>query len=207
MGWPSDEELGQFLVGAKVCKTVPSSVDGAIEATVQRLEEVSGWSPFLSDGEAVTKLMTPPDDGYLWLPCGFLSVASVYTGVSSTSTGTLLVADQDYQLLPDNALDVRAPYDRIKSSSFAGGAVRSVSVTGITGRMSESDPRFKDVAFWVLRGAAASVYFEATGQPGTVKRLRQGPVDIEYSDSQDSIATAWDAGFESMACRYRRIVV
>lgn len=207
MGWPTDKELGSFLVSAKLCQSVPDSITGTMAAAVRAFEKHVGWSPFLTT-PATSVQHDPPKDGILWLASGFVSVSSVVTGYSSTSDGTELTEGTDYVLLPRNADLRNYCYDRVDFFGARSGAPGSVLVTGVPGRMTDNDPELDDVKFWLLRGAAASVALESQGQEGPMQRLKQGPVEMEFSvEAGRSRIEQWTAGYESMVSRYQRIVV
>lgn len=205
MNWPpSDNEVSALLVTAKVCKT-PLDCTGAVAQAVAELEDLTGWHPFVSDGKTVSRRIDPPDAGRLRLPWGFLTVDSVYIGVTDDDPGSLLTQDTDYRLEPSGASYNGDPFDVIDGDRLTGRTPRSVQVTGTVGRMAANDPRVSEVRRQVLRRAAANFFFEAKGEDGTVKRLKQGPVDIEYSDREGlSRIEDWRDGFAKFCARYRR---
>lgn len=205
MDWPpSDQEVAALLVSSKVCKEAPDC-SGSVASAVAKMESVTGWRPFVSDDKTVSRRLDPPDDGRLYLPWGFLSVDSVYTGVTDDEEGTLLTRDTYYKLCPGGASYGGDPYETVEGGALTGSVPRSVQVTGVLGRMRKTDPRMAEVRRWVVRGAAASVFFEAKGEDGATKKLKQGPVEVEYADREGlSRIEGWQDGFDAFCARYRR---
>lgn len=204
--WPNDQQLGTFLVAAKLCQTPPDWLKGTMAAAVRQFEKDTGYSPFLADG-AKSVRHDPPKDGRLTLACGFVSVTAVALDYSSTSDGSVLVEDTDYSLLPLNYADRGMCVDQIDFFYARGGMPRSVLVTGEPGRMRANSPDFDDVSFWLLRGAASSIALEAQGQEGPLTRLKQGPVEMEFAKDSASRIEGWATGYRAMVDRYRRILV
>src|ERR1051325_262461 len=98
-------------------------------------ENLTDWTPWLKDSADVTRYYDPPTMGGgrgrdLWLGAGLLSITELRTGISPTSTGSVLVLNQDYRLWPYNAAIEGKPYEMIEFAWSHHGLPRSVSVTG-----------------------------------------------------------------------------
>lgn len=131
--YPIGSDLQNFLEGAGL---VPSPIsgtstlldfNGAIWSAITDWERDTHWEPFLADSSDQTVLFSPnelmssPNElPYLPLDGGFISITSIRTGVTATSTGTLLTANTDYWLKPDRAAAKNKPYTYIEFNNVTG---------------------------------------------------------------------------------------
>lgn len=198
-------DVAQFLVQAKVCKAA-SGLDGFAALALDALERQTGFAPFFASESSSSRTFDPPEDGWLNLKAGLVSIDSIYTGVTSTSDGTLEVQNDSFAVWPSEAFDCGKAVTRINFFGLMGGIPRSVVVTGKWGRMDSSHRSYEAAKQAVLMKAAALALELASGQPGEQKRVKQGPVEIEFSGTEGtSRKEAWTKAFDDFCGQWRRV--
>ncbi len=171
--------------------TAPSqlALEDIVDETIQEIERKTRYAPFLADGSDETAIAyTPNGTSILDLKKGMASVASVSVGVSATSSGTVLTADQDYWTMPNIGVrsndDVVKPITYIQFADEQYGAVNSIEVVGDWG--------WAAIPITVynigLKRAAAEVVRIKTGQSLGAEKIKEGPVMLEFPDGKTTLS-------------------
>jgi len=179
-------------------------------------ENVVGWLPFLSSGQAQARAFTPEDvdhNGVLNLRAGLLSLESV------SIRGAL--QNRAFVLEPPAAPQQKRPYTRLRlgygwgalsgagwgwGSFFGDNATPYIEVTGVWG-FGLKVPA--DVYGAVLQ-AGAQYVLESTKNEQYVTSISQDAFSQSYSSSgiltQQDLAKLWSDRFDTLAARYQRVV-
>lgn len=194
----------------------------AVGAAILDFESRTGWEPFLSTGADTTRYFDPPgkDPGLrstggriLDVNAGLLSVTTLTTGITFTSTGTALVAEQDFILGRYNAAAEGYPYDYVEfRSSFwlerfaipVGRGPKSISIAGRWGYCSSIPDDaytailFKSAMFLAQTGIMAGTLVGAVTEKHT-------PDFGEHYASVGGGMSFWESTYADVARGYRRI--
>lgn len=205
------QELGAFLLASKVCKSAPDGLETFIRLAVQKAEDLSGWRPYFSSGQAEGRRFDPPEDGRLSLRGGVLSISSVVIGYTDDDAGTELEENTGYTVEPGDAWSRGEPVTHIRlygsTLGLVSGAGRSVVVTGVWGKVLPATEAYQAAKDALLLGAAAEAFEFASESPGEVASLKQGPVTVEYQKTGEGSGRkgTWSKAFESFFSSRPRI--
>ncbi len=230
---PTVNDLYAMLYGAGVISANPptgaqASLDyaGELAAAIEDFERATGYIPFLADTVDVTLTFSPgdidwPPHDYPHLdfgksggPGGIVSVTSLRTGVSQSSSGTLLTQGVDYVLRPANAALKSRPYtylEFIKAPQFGyyglAGDVDSIKIVGKRGYWST----VPDLAFQGMLAGAARRLVPALA--AAVRRgasgWKEGDVSVTYGAKGPFSAQRddWEAQEKRAIARFRRVAI
>lgn len=189
----SGNDVKAFLQMTGLIATPPTEQEGLLDfagaahaAELMFLKSVR-WFPFVSDGSIQTRQFDPPSGRFLDLQGGLLSLTSV------TASGANLTPNTDAFLSPRNAPYEGLPYTGIEFYRQPCGLKRSISVTGVWGRVPSLPD---DVREALLAKAAATLapQLQAYVSRG-LSRWREGDVE-QWSDGEP---------FRGLAARWERI--
>lgn len=206
--WPNTTDLAAMYTSQGLTAPDSSVLTDTLNAAVQWWEEKTGYKPWLADTEALTDetvTFDPPEnyDFTLDLQGGFYSVASVKFGVAYNVSGTTLVANRDYQLLPLEANAKRRPFTRVRFLTNPGRKPASIQVIGRRGYWNEIE---EDVWLAVRNWAFAQSVTEIVEGYSFADELTQGPVKIKYGNAEgQSKIDRYKNEAAKTAARYMRI--
>lgn len=192
--YPTELDLQAFLVSAGVVSSAPSGVASYVEGAIAEWERCTGYKPFLGESSDSSDYFNGPyPSKHLDLCGGYVSITSLAIGITATDdTGTVQTANQDW--FPEHQGEA------ITGIEFTGlvSGLRSIKIVGKKG-YSATLPA--DAYQAILQKAAADAFPYLT-QGGDAKRIKQGPVEYEFNESQIGL---WQKGFDMAVRRYRRV--
>lgn len=167
----------------------PSSLTRYAFAAIERVEQLTGCTPFLADGQATWRYDPPSlrrGESYLLdLQTGFVEIASVELDVFG-GAGTILTNGVDYWPLPENADRRNRPFTWIRFASSPSGDVQSIRVTGVPGAVRVIPAEVYEAAL----AYACALATEALRPTAALARVRQGSVEFEYRDDETMVSAA-----------------
>ena len=203
--YPSSSDVSTFLTSIGVSV---GSYDcaGALASAIAEWEFRTGWEPFARDSADRTEFFDPPDYGSfgirLFLRRGLLSLTSLTIGCELNGTGgDALTSGVDYVLLPYYGGVDGKPYTSIEFVNQPLGRQRSVKIIGKFGYTNSANAEVSGV---IIQRAAQSCLEDLAGASGSLKKIEQGPVTLEY-DTTAGRATVdrWEKNFYAAVRRYR----
>jgi len=182
--YPTSTDLQALLDGAGVSYG-STDLTGAIQSATEEFERRTGWIPFGTDVVDRTLWFDPPAWGsfgcVLSLRYGLQSLTSLTVGIATDgSGGTVLTQGVDFRLAPYDGGQDKKPYTKIEFINLPYGTPKSIKVIGKFGYTSTLKADVKNA---ILGYAASQVMQDLVGSTGSVKREKQGPVEIEYDVS------------------------
>jgi hypothetical protein len=137
---------------------------------------------------------------------GYVSITSIRTGITpSDATGTLLVLNTDFRLLPYDAALNNRPYTSIELTYPLWGAPRSVKITGKRGYSVEMNAEVWNA----IRMLAASMYLEALkeGKGGKLVEWTDGDGVHERRSIEliQKWGSTWSTRAKDILKRYTRL--
>jgi hypothetical protein len=207
--WFNEDEVRKAILGIPGVSAVPDSFDvkDAIEAVVAEVEATTRFVPFLAIREA-DWLYDPPSwargqSDLLDLKAGFVAISAIRVGATNSYAGDMLTAGSDYWLEPHDAPERNRPYTWVRFASFQSGPRRSIKVTGTKGFARQIPLDLWDAA---LKTVVARALVEEAGKSGVATRIRQGPVDLQFSGDagRDTVARLQER-LRQAALRYKRM--
>ncbi len=239
--YPTAADLQIFLVGSGLLSNPPTAaqqagidLDSAIYTAIAEWERRTKWMPFLSATQTRTytpegpytgplatfaglgslSLLSRGGSNFLFLKGGILGVTSVTMNKTGTDPGTVLTANSDYWLRPNNAPFSRRPFTHIEFGANQWGAPQSIEVIGIFGFCpSVAVTGYANLGMeeevWrtILKMAAADLASNlAVLKTGGVTEFRQENVTRKYAGvhAYSGIAQMWTADVEKTVRRYMR---
>lgn len=205
--WATGAEVAAMMVSSGLASAAPSadSIAPYILAAIEEWERKTGWRPFLEGASADWRYDPPAIGRTLDLQAGFTEISAVRTGLNPTdSTGTLLTAESDYELRPVDARAIDRPYYEIKFIASPGSGSKSIKVTGKKG----FDNLIADeVWLAVARRSAFLAIGDLTSGGDLTKRIKQGPVEIEFSSGGSTLERWAQALTHELISGYQRMVI
>ena len=183
MPYPDSDALETFL-GCIPGFEIPAEFDPrrAIAAAIRDWERETGWSPFIKDAVDRTEWYDPPRAGsfgcILDLRKGLLSSTSIVIGCQPDGTGgTVAVNSVDFLYGPYDGGLSENPYTELRFLRVPYGGPRSIKIVG---RFGYADDCPEDAYQAILFRAAAMALPIAGGPSGSMRRVKQGPVEYEF---------------------------
>jgi hypothetical protein len=208
--WPTSTHLIQFLAGANLIDASPSGdaaeldYTGAVASGLADWESRTGFSPFMSAAADSDRYFSPDGTRVLDLCGGLVAITSVYTGVSTTSTGSAQTVNDDYYPMPLNASALGVPYSWLKLACVWTGDPRSLKITGRWGYCANA--AIPEMAWQaVLRLSALSLREQLEGlhQRGAgLVQLTEGDVTKRWEPGRTF--EPWDREAKRYVVQYRR---
>lgn len=201
--YPTVAQVDAFLASQGFTTATPGTSYHLADA-IARWESLTGYKPFLGDTSSASWYFDSPGSFMLDLKGGFWAVTSVAVGINySDDTGTALVLNQDYELLPLNAANEGRGWDQIRLLHSIPVGTRAIKIVGKRGYAEE----IPDDAFnAILMGAASSTLLEAMQGSAPMSEIDQGPVRYRFdNEAGRSKYDRWKGEFNKVAARYRRI--
>lgn len=192
--YPTESDLQAFLVSAGVVSSAPSGVAAYVDGAIAEWESMTGFRPFLGESSDSTSYYDGPyPSRFLDLLGGYVSITSLAIGITATdTTGTAQTANEDWFAKYQGQAITGVEFSGLVSGS------RSIKIVGKKG-YSATLPA--DAYQAILQKAAADAFPYLT-QGGDAKRIKQGPVEYEFNESQIGL---WKKGFENAVRRHRRV--
>ena len=207
--YPTTSELTGYLGSPTLPTVLSSALQSMLDSAVEDFEDLTGIKPFKAEANASTTIFSSPHTtgDALYLPTTYFTVTSLKSGITPGNTGTELVVDQDYFLLPE-----LGPYDLVRFRSLRSFGIKDFSVTGRKG-YSTTIP--EDVYMAVLLKAAVQIYnYQANLAGGNAYNVKQGPVELNFGASYGEIvdglagkAKAAEANFKAVVAKYKRVQI
>lgn len=201
MPWPDVDEFATFLTASGLIGLTPSAVEdlldlqGALDAGVERWNDLTYYWPFMSTGVVETRYFDPAWSYLLDLNSGLLSLTSLETGLQYLSTGSLQsgtsqINVQDFKLKPMDAPNRGKPYTYIEASWWGGGGIDSrIGVTGVWGYcLSANLPSSARRAVMALAAQDLMGNIELLRRTGGLKKLTRGDETKEWSESSTLVS-------------------
>lgn len=183
--YPNALDLSKFLNLSGITVDQSFDLSSYAKEASKSWEEETRYRPFLA-GSSQVMFYDPPGPNKkglirgggtdIHLDRGFVSIAEVRTGLSSTDTvGTVRVESVDYDLLPYNASVDSIPYTTIHLKFALWGPTRSVRITGVPGFAVQ----IPDDAWSAIRKRGAA---------GVARAIKEGLAgsDIEAKEGDES---------------------
>jgi hypothetical protein len=206
MSYPTEAELTTF-VGTIPDLTLDASYDLALPLAraISAWESLTGWHPYIKDGTDKTHYFDPPKVGthgcVLNLRKGLLVLTSLTTGLNyDQSGGSALTQNTDFKLWPYDGGLTGEPWTQIHFKTTPYGEPGTIKLIGRFGKV-DSCP--DDVKLAILSYATALTIDPMAGANGSLQRVKQGPVEYEFS--KDSTANRLTAAFKWAASDHRVI--
>lgn len=161
--------------------SIPAGLDLSIEiaSAIEEWERLTGCRPFEMEDTDSTRFFDPSQSRILFFrPGPYVSVTSITVGVVPSSSGQVLTLNTDYFLQPYNAPENGRPFTSCRFSFDLYGSERSIKVIGRRGWAEQIPARAYQA---VLKKVAAEALSASRGHTGQIDRIKQGPVEIEYS--------------------------
>lgn len=123
MPWPTVGELTTFLQASRLVSVPPTALEnlidftGILDAAIERWEGLTGFSPYLTTGDAteVRAFRSPWPANILDLNGGLLAITSLTVDVTNTvSSGTSYTAGLHFRLHPRDAAQRKVPWTQIE---------------------------------------------------------------------------------------------
>lgn len=192
--WPTSAELSEFMEMAGLDTSVVD-VPACAAAGQAEFERLCGWRPFL--GTTQTRKFDAPVDGWkLHLDGALLTVTSL------TVDGQAYVADSDYYLMPDNAVNRGAAYTWVEFAFPVACARRGIVIVGSWGRVSDIPEAVRHAVLCL--GAVAAMPSVLSAKGGGLAAWTEGDVTEKYSaDGLKVTAGEWERAARACAARYR----
>lgn len=144
MPLPTVEDLKDYLIAAGLYSDPPSAIqsrldlEGALDAAVDRWEDLTHYHPFMSTGNVnETRYFDPPSANLLDLDGGLLQLVALATeqqydatANDSLSAGVSQQNLRDFRLKPLNAAAKGKPYTYMEIGWYPRGVTGSIAVTG-----------------------------------------------------------------------------
>lgn len=191
------DDLAPYLGGA----TIPDDYDaqGAIDAAVAELEQLTGRVPFLADDDETTVAIDPPTGA----SGRWLVDLDGYVSISAIVWDSEVVESTYWYAVPG----LSRPIDAVEFRYGGSQEPRCLQITGVRGSYAAWP---SDAKIAVLKRAAASIIETSIGVQGAVRKRDIGDRSIEYAVSQadgaiSNLATAYRRDFLAAVSRYRRI--
>ena len=183
MPYPDAAALTEFLQGIPgFCPPDAFDPQRAMATAIREFESSTGWDPFIKDATEKTHFYDPPRLGsfgcMLDLRRGLLETTSIVIGCEPDgSGGRVAVNSEDFVYAPYDGGLSGQPYTELEFLRVPYGGRRSIKIVGRFGCVSDCP---EDVAFALLSRAAAIALPIAGGPAGSMRRVKQGPVEYEY---------------------------
>lgn len=186
MSYPSTSDL-QAFVG-----TIPDlEVDGAyllaqpLADAIEAWEEGTQWIPYIKDSVDRTLRFDPPARGsfgcVLDLQRGLLALTSVTAGLAyDGSGGSTYTENVDFKLWPYDGGVSGKPWTQIHFRTIPYGEEGSLKVIGRFGKVDSCPDQVK---LAIMSYAAAVLIEPALGALGSMKSVKQGPVEYQYGST------------------------
>jgi hypothetical protein len=204
MSYPKADNLQAFMIGAGIPAADSLDYENVLSAVIKQWELDINYSPFISPIEDSARTYWVRDGGFIGLG-GLVSLTSV-------TSGSVLIEDQDYKAYPENATAKSLPITHlIMSNGYAG---LKITVTGTWGFCSVCP---EDVRLAILSKAASILSARASDSnstlSGAVQSIQQGEVKIQYAAITTTKAEysaqqiQFNNLYEDAVKRYRRLVI
>jgi hypothetical protein len=214
--YPTGQDMTRFFETLPVTVSDDLDADALIADAVAEWETRTGWYPYLSTGQAQTRLFDPPREGrVLSLEGGLLSLSSLAIGVIPDQTGsyqdgvgtagTVLVNNLNFYLAPRNAAVRGQAFTEVEFLSRVRGVPQSVGVTGVWGRV----PEVPDDVWRVILGYGAFLAVPEMGLSATNGLVKVDDVTFTTSTGVSPIqalAAQWEKRFLKLASLKKRVV-
>lgn len=211
MGYPTPADVVAELQALGYDPTaIVDRIPNWLASSISKLENQTGWVPFLSGVSASYSYQLPEWGTELDLRTGFTAISEVRSGVDPVNnpTGTLLEVDSDYELITFTGIREILPYTRIK---FFSNMSSLIEVTGIRGRVSEIDStdqsKAADVFQAILQDTILLAEQRLQDSSGSVKKVESGSVKYELVVDKTSRIQEWKDFFDLTVLRWTRPVV
>lgn len=237
-GWPTSADLCASPEFKQLCGSLSIDdqeglAEQAIAAVITEWQRRTGFYPFLvaRDGSGndvdTSRTFDPPGpqrgpvgpgaffgianvggSRRLMVQGGFLSITTLTTGVTPTSTGTVLTANRDYWIRPQNADAQGKPFTYVE---FAGTQYGNPSSIVIVGKWGFTNAIDGTVFRAILRGAAAeSADAGVLARFGGLKGFEEASVKESYSENPHGdlivrLATSFEKAVTSPI--YKKVVI
>lgn len=195
--WPNEDEFLGYLVASGLTAFAQSEaqaeldLDGALDAAVERWNDLTHYWPFLSNGNtSETRHFEQPGSYLLDFNGGLLSITSLasdrdYLGTDSYTTGTERVNIRDYRLKPTDAPNQGKPWTYMELGWCGGRGI--VSVTGEWGFCRQANlPSSARRAVMALAAQELAPQIAASLSRGGLKRLTRGDETKEFAALGDA---------------------
>jgi hypothetical protein len=211
--WPTGTALRDFLAGANIVASPPAGdallidYDGAADAALERFEDQTGYHPFMAAAADATLYYTPDRTDVLDLEGGVAAaLTSLTVGYSPTSTGTALTVNEDYWLMPLNAIVEGRAANYIRFGAVQHGLPRSIVVVGKFGFCANAaipEAAYQTVLYLAALEVAPQV--QAMLSSGGLTKLTEGDVTYEYGAG--ALIETWNRRARSGVMQFKRLVV
>ncbi len=215
--WPTAEEVGAVLPSG----ISTAAADSYVAAAVAKVEDGTGFRPFLRD-EAPTTRQFPPPDGrsgksLLDLKAGVRSITEIKVDVYDEGSGTIVYQGSEWNPMPTEAPDRNRPYTRIQFGRLWGDMQASSLALNYEIRNLVSNPWVTVTGTWgfgeipedlwdAVREWAAGRCVKQAQVLGPVKRQKQGDREQELQASQTWTALAHgETQLNDAISKYRRL--
>lgn len=209
--WPTTGDLQAFLAGANIIEQPPTGdtagldYASAVLAGLSAWEDATGYHPFMAAATDATRYYTPDGTDILDLHGGVTAaLTSLTIGHSPTSSGTALTANQDYWLMPLNAIAEGRPANWVRFAGRQSGGMRSIVIVGKFGWCANGaipDDAWRGVL--LMAACALGPQLDTLASQGGMTKLTEGDVSYEYG----GVMTTWQQEAGKLAARYKRLRV
>lgn len=187
MSWATVEDLTKRLLDDGVLDAEPLDTDQfavALRNAISRFETDTDWLPFLGSG-STTRYFSEWRDKKLNLGATPLTAAPT----TITLNGSTLTYGQDYTFeVRPKPLNALVDYGYIPALELSYDSQRGASdlqITGVFGRVASVPQEVNDA----ILGMAGIIYVARSNENagGDLKKIVEGPVTLEYRDSDTSL--------------------
>lgn len=203
MGWPTESEFAHFLIGAGMLSQSVTALQGfldfqgALDAAVERWNDLTGYWPFLSTGETDEyRDFAQPNSGVLDLNGGLITFTSLTTGNEYLSYGSLQDGEEqlnvrDFRLMPMDAPQRKKPWTYAETGWWGAGS-GIIRVTGEWGYCNEANlPSAARRAVMALAAQQISPQVEAVRRQGGLVKLQRGDETKQWGAEVGQLESMW----------------
>lgn len=208
MGWPTSSEFAHFLIASGMMSQSVTALqgfldlDGAIEAAVDRWNDLTGYWPFLSTGDATEyRDFASPNSGVLDFDSGLVAFTSLTTANEYLAFGSLQGGEEqlnvrDFRLQPMDAPQKKKPWTWAQTGWWgAGGGI--IRVTGEWGYCNEANlPEAARRAVMALAAQQISPQIEAVRRQGGLVKLQRGDETKQWGAEVGQLEQTWQSMVE-----------
>jgi hypothetical protein len=214
--YPTGQDILAYLEAASlvVSTALSEQLDTAAEAGRLDFEQRTDRLPFLAGGTDVTRRFDPPRGQRLWLKPDLAVLTSITYQPGGASAETLTL-DQDFSLLPFNAVTDEQPFEAVDFTPWRGFGAWASSYPQyrgslrITGRWGYQTTLPENAWLAILAAGSLSLLpqlsFGLTS--GLVEWHEKDRGERYGADPLSSLAAGWQASLNRTVAFYRRVSI